>query len=113
MATLGDTLTDLALMLVYGRVGEIAGGEAVADASSAPGYLDEAGIVARYQHSSGVDLSDLGFYLGLASFKLAGIFEGIHYRYLQGQTVGPGFDRVGTLTQPLLAAGLTSMKEHH
>jgi len=113
MATLGDTLTDLALMLVYGRVGEIAGGEAVADASSAPGFLDEDGIVERYERSSGADLSDLGFYLGLASFKLAGIFEGIHHRYLQGQTVGPGFDRVGTLTQPLLAAGISSMKERH
>ncbi len=35
----------------------------------------------------------MGFHLGLAYFKLAVILEGIHYRYLQGQTVGEGFDR--------------------
>ena len=37
----------------------------------------------------------MGFHLALAYFKLAVILEGIHYRYLQGQTVGEGFDRIG------------------
>ena len=34
------------------------------------------------------------------------ILEGIHYRHLQGQTVGAGFDSVGDAVQPLLSAGL-------
>ncbi len=38
MATLGDSLTDVALLLVYDRLGDLAGGAAVADASAAPGY---------------------------------------------------------------------------
>jgi hypothetical protein len=55
----------------------------------------------------------MGFHLGLAHYKLAVILEGIHYRYAHGQTVGGGFDTVGALVEPLLAAGLTSMKENH
>lgn len=109
MATLGDPLTDVALVLVYGRLAEL--DTAVSDASSAPGFLDEAATVALYGERSGRDLSAIGFYLGLACFKLAVILEGIHYRYTQGQTVGEGFDSVGNAVEPLLAAGIASLKE--
>jgi aminoglycoside phosphotransferase (APT) family kinase protein len=67
----------------------------------------------RYADRSGRDLSAIGFHLGLAYFKLAVILEGIHYRYTQGQTLGAGFDTVGAIVEPLIAAGLTSMKEHN
>lgn len=112
MATLGDPLTDLALMVVYYRLGAIEGSGAVADAASAPGFLSEAEIIARYAAASGRDLSGFGFYLGLAAFKLAAILEGIHYRYLRGQTVGPGFENVGESIHVLLDAGLTALKEY-
>ncbi|GAB3867568.1 phosphotransferase family protein [Nocardioides maradonensis] len=112
MATLGDPLTDLALMLLYGRLGQV-GGDAVSNVSVAPGYLTEDEVVARYSHGSDRDLSGFGFYLGLAAYKLAAILEGIHYRFLHGQTVGPGFDRIGDAIHPLLDAGLTAMKENH
>jgi aminoglycoside phosphotransferase (APT) family kinase protein len=110
MATLGDPLTDVGLMLVYGRLGSL--DASVSDASSAPGFLSEAETVSLYAERSGRDLSSMGFYLGLASFKLAVILEGIHYRHTQGQTVGEGFDSVGAAVEPLLAAGITSLKEH-
>jgi Na+-transporting NADH:ubiquinone oxidoreductase subunit NqrE len=48
----------------------------------------------------------------LAYFKLAVIFEGIHYRFSQGNTVGVGFDRIGTAVAPLVAASLTALKEN-
>jgi aminoglycoside phosphotransferase (APT) family kinase protein len=111
MATLGDPVTDLALMVLYGRLATFVSG-AVADASNAPGFLTEAEILQRYAAGSDRDLDHLGFYLGLAAFKLAAILEGIHYRYLQGQTVGPGFDSVGEAIHPLLAAGLTALEEN-
>jgi aminoglycoside phosphotransferase (APT) family kinase protein len=110
MATLGDPLTDVALMLVYGRLGSL--DASVSDSSSAPGFLSETETVELYADRSGRDLSAMGFYLGLASFKLAVILEGIHFRHTQGQTVGEGFDSVGAAVEPLLAAGLTSLKEH-
>lgn len=112
MATLGDPLSDLALMLVYHRLGAAAGGSIVTDASAAPGFLDEAAIIERYARGSDRDLSRFGFYLGLAAYKLAAILEGIHYRYLHGQTVGQGFDHIGDAIHPLLDAGLTAMKEN-
>ncbi|MDH2392589.1 phosphotransferase family protein [Streptomyces sp. HNM0663] len=112
MATLGDPLTDLALMVLYQRLGTLLGPNAVTDASSAPGFLTEGEIVERYAANSTRDLSRFGFYLGLASFKLAAIVEGIHCRHLHGQTVGPGFESIGEAVTPLLEAGLTSLKEY-
>ena len=106
MATLGDPLTDLALLLVYDRLSEVAGGSAVADASLAPGYPGPDEQLEQYAAASGRDLHRMGFYLGLAYLKLAVILEGIHYRHLQGQTVGEGFDPIGEAVEPLLAAGL-------
>lgn len=110
MATIGDPLTDLALMLVYGRLANVAP-EQIMDAPRAPGYLTEDEIVGRYESVTRRDLSRFGFYLALASFKLAGIVEGIHYRYLNGQTVGDGFATVGDSIHPLLEGGLAALKE--
>ena len=112
MATLGDPLTDVALLLVYQRMADLATGDTVADASTAPGFLTDQEMLNRYADRSRCDLSAIGFYLGLAHFKLAVILEGIHYRYAHGQTVGDGFDTVGAIVEPLIAAGLTSMKEN-
>jgi len=110
MATLGDPLTDLALMLLYQRLAAF-GGDTVSDVSTAPGYLTEGEILARYDAASHRDLGHFGFYLGLAAYKLAAILEGIHYRFLQGQTVGEGFDTIGDAIHPLLDAGLAALKE--
>lgn len=110
MATLGDPLTDLALMVLYHRLAEHIG-SAVADASNAPGFLSEEEVLQRYNAASSRDLGDLDWYLGLAAYKLAVILEGIHYRHSQGQTVGSGFDRVGEVVPPLLATGLDALKE--
>jgi aminoglycoside phosphotransferase (APT) family kinase protein len=110
MATLGDPLTDLALMSIYQRFAEVMGGS-IADASSAPGFLSVDEVIARYDDASHRDLSHFGFYLGLAAFKLAVIAEGIYYRHLHGQTVGAGFEAVNTITEPLLEAGIGFVRE--
>lgn len=106
MATLGDPLTDLALLLVYDRLPDLGGGVAVADASRAPGYPPGEELLARYAATSGRDLGRMDFHLGLAYLKLAVILEGIHFRHAQGQTLGEGFASVGAAVPPLLAAGL-------
>jgi aminoglycoside phosphotransferase (APT) family kinase protein len=109
MATLGDPLTDVGLLIVYQRMDRLGEGPM---ASSAPGYPAEEEVLALYADRSGRDLSDLGFYIGLASFKLAVVLEGIHFRYVHGQTVGDGFEEIGTLVEPLVASGLAALKEH-
>jgi aminoglycoside phosphotransferase (APT) family kinase protein len=111
MATLGDPLTDVALLLVYQGMAGLDSGSTVADASGAPGFATGDELLTRYAAGSDRDLSAMGFYLGLAYYKLAVVLEGIHYRFTHGQTVGEGFDAVGALVEPLIAAGLASMRQ--
>jgi aminoglycoside phosphotransferase (APT) family kinase protein len=108
MATLGDPLTDLGLLVVYQRMDRLHEGPM---ASSAPGYPSETELLGRYAQASGRDLSDLGFYIALGSFKLAVILEGIHYRYVHGQTVGEGFERIGSQVEPLVVSGLAALRK--
>jgi aminoglycoside phosphotransferase (APT) family kinase protein len=108
MATLGDPLLDIALLLAYNEAA--LGGFAVGnDAPLARGYPTSTELLESYTRKSGRDTKAIGFYLGLAYFKMAGILEGIHYRYLQGQTVGDGFDEIGRRVPPTIAAGLTAV----
>jgi aminoglycoside phosphotransferase (APT) family kinase protein len=111
MATVGDPLTDVALLVVYRAMAMEAEAGLVTDAPRAPGFLTTDEIVTRYAERSGRDLSTLAFYLALGYFKLAVVLEGIHYRFTQGQTVGAGFDDVGRMVGPLVAAGLRSLEE--
>lgn len=112
MATLGDTLSDLALMLVYHRLGTLPGvGDVVSDVAVAPGFLSEREVIDHYGTLTGRDLAGFGWHLGLAAFKLTAILEGIHYRYLRGQTVGDGFDHVGDSIDELIATGLNALEE--
>ena len=110
MSTLGDPLTDVAVLLAYQQLAEVAppsgdGAAMITDAPLAPGYLSRDEVLARYASESGRDVSDIGFHLALAFFKLAVILEGIHYRHSHGQTVGAGFDGIGDMIVPLIAAG--------
>lgn len=102
MSTLGDPLADLGLLMLYW--GDVSGAIAAggAPATSAPGFLTAAEVAETYSRISGRDLSQIDFYTTFAHFKLAVILEGIHKRFLQGQTVGDGFSQIGSLV-PLLA----------
>jgi aminoglycoside phosphotransferase (APT) family kinase protein len=105
MSTLGDPLSDVALMLVYaGLPLEVRDGRGVVPLAI-PGHPSISEISARYAELSGRDVSDLHWYIGFAAFKLAVILEGVHYRYVQGQTVGAGFDTIGSLVGPLVMRG--------
>ncbi len=112
MATLGDPLSDLALMVIYHRIGQVGGNSSGSDVSRAPGFLQEDEVIARYAEATGQDLADFGWHLGLAAYKLAAILEGIHYRFLHGQTIGSGFDHIGEGIHALLDTGLNALKEH-
>ncbi len=94
MATLGDPLTDLGLLLVYWDLGGIGVG-------ATHGFPPGRDLLARYGPTP-----DLAWYIGLGCYKLAVICEGIHFRYLRGQTVGEGFEKLGELTLPLVNHGL-------
>ena len=111
MATLGDTRTDLALMLVYDQLSRSAGGDIVSTVARAQGYPGHDQQLAAYTAASGREPGDMGFHLALAYFKLAVILEGIHFRHLRGQTVGEGFDRIGEGFDLIVAAGLHALHD--
>ena len=105
MSTLGDPLSDVALMQVYaGRPLLDQNGEPRAPLT-VPGHPSLPEIAARYAERSKRDVSDLHWYIAFACFKLAVILEGVHYRYVHGQTVGAGFETVGRMVAPLVTQG--------
>ncbi|MFD9666280.1 phosphotransferase family protein [Rhodococcus sp. NPDC059968] len=108
MATIGDPLADLALHLVYRdpAFDPILGGFAASTSDRLPSIPE---MAQRYATVSSRDLGNLDFYLALGYFKLAVIAEGIHSRYLHGNTRGTGFDRVGEAVPDLAAAGLRAL----
>ncbi len=109
MSTVGDPLTDLGLLVMYTELARRFDG-VLPGAALAPGFPDTAELVRRYAESSGRDVSGLGWYVGFASFKLAVVLEGIHFRYTRGGTVGAGFDRVGELVPLFVEFGRTSVE---
>ncbi|GAA3721162.1 phosphotransferase family protein [Spinactinospora alkalitolerans] len=110
MSTLGDPLTDLALVVAY-TSRELPADSGVSNVREAPGHpaIDE--LVARYAERSGRDVSALNWYVGFAFFKLAVILEGIHYRFSQGKTVGEDFDRIGEVVPTLVTGGLKHLAQ--
>ncbi|MEU2614574.1 phosphotransferase family protein [Micromonospora sp. NPDC007271] len=115
MATLGDPLADLGLLLTYWDVlgdSDAAEGNPVADGlGPRAGFPTGAELIDRYAGRGDVDVGPLHWHVALGCFKLAVICEGIHYRHLLGQTLGAGFDRIGELVTPLVEHGLHALRE--
>lgn len=111
MSTLGDPLTDLGLLAMYSEPLPLEHSP-VSTAGAAPGHPGPDELIARYAERSGRDTSRVHWYTAFAYFKLAVILEGIHYRFTLGQTVGAGFDRIGTLVPVFIDRGLSILKEH-
>ncbi|MEU8085376.1 phosphotransferase family protein [Micromonospora sp. NPDC049101] len=115
MATLGDPLADLGLLLTYWDVlggSDTAEGNPVADGlGPRAGFPTGDELIDRYAGRSDVDVGPLHWHVALGCFKLAVICEGIHYRHTLGQTLGEGFDRIGEMVAPLVAHGLTAARE--
>ena len=104
MSTLGDPLTDIALMCVYRTpvFDTVLGFDA---AWTSDRYPSADAIASRYAELSGIDLGDWNFYLALANLKLGVIGEGITHRALAG-AASEGAERAAEATAEFIAAGL-------
>jgi len=112
LSTLGDPLADLAVMLTYWHdEGDAERGDIPVSAglTDKPGFPTARELASAYARRTGRDLGNLPFYLALAWMKLAVICEGVHARYLGGQTVGPGYEKVGPAVPLLAARGLDAL----
>jgi len=110
MATLGDPLTDLGLMVVYQDLAQ-QGDTIMPQMRPEAGFLTSEQMIARYAQRSPRDLARLNWYIGFGYFKLAVVAEGIHHRYLAGKTVGEGFDHFGAAVPVLLQAALAALAD--
>jgi len=112
LSTLGDPLADLATTLSYWHdPGDVERAEIPVSAglTDKPGFPATEALAEEYAARTGRDLGNLSFYMALAWMKLAVICEGVHARYLGGQTVGPGYEKVGPAVPLLAARGLRAL----
>jgi len=102
MATLGDPLADLGLLLTYwSPVSARVTGDGH-PVSAHPGFPGAGRLVDRYRERTGLRLDDISWYLAFGHYKLAVIAQTIHARYLQGRTVGPRFETAGQAVPDLI-----------
>ncbi len=111
MATLGDPLADVGLLMMYwadsdGAAVMAAPGIASTAITALAGFPTREQAAAAYAERSGRDLSNLDFYTVFAHFKLAVILENMHARFLAGGTVGAGFEVIGQHALLLTRRGL-------
>jgi len=106
MSTLGDPLSDAALMCVYRHpMFDMVHANA---AWSSPQIPSADQLAHKYSVAAGVPLDNWNFYMALAYFKLAIIAAGIQFRDRMGGGSEYG-DKVGEAVAPLVAAGLTEL----
>ncbi|MEV6661122.1 phosphotransferase family protein [Nocardia fluminea] len=109
LSTLGDPLTDVALMCVYrSPIFDVILGTSAAWTS--PRLPSADALAQAYATASGRELDNWGFYLALANFKLGIIGEGITHRAHQGSDTGSAADRAAEATPEFMAAGLRALR---
>ncbi|MEM8620967.1 MAG: phosphotransferase family protein [Actinomycetota bacterium] len=84
ICTLGDPLADVGLLQVYWTGPGDADSAWTGAATTPTGFWDRWQLAERYAEVSGRDLSQLGYYVAFAYWKLACILEGVYSRYVGG-----------------------------
>jgi len=106
MCTLGDPLSDVGYTLGYwGEAGDSESqirARPTSSVTAKPGFFTRKELIEAYGKRSGRDISHIEYYQVLAYYKLAVITEGIHARFLAGETVGAGFEGYGERTENLM-----------
>ncbi|MFS1515272.1 phosphotransferase family protein [Bacillus sp. SCS-151] len=115
MSTVGDPLLDLGVAMSYWiqeddpdilKIG--LGGTSV---TIQKGFMTREEFIRAYAEKSGLDVSNMNFYLTFAYFKLAGICQQIYYRWKKGQTKDPRFEYFNHFVNALIIHALhTSSK---
>ncbi|MDX6197728.1 MAG: hypothetical protein QOJ79_879 [Actinomycetota bacterium] len=115
MCTLGDPLADLGILLVYWQqaddVSERDLGFVVQAATVLEGFPTRTEVAALYAQRSGLDLTELPWYVAFAFWKLAVVCAGIVARVRFGAMVGEGFDGIEERIPPLIELGRVTLDE--
>ena len=106
LATLGDPLADLGLLLFYWRQNDEAKPVLTPAPSMLPGFPPRSYLADRYALRTGADLSDLTAYVALAHFKFAVIAQGIAARVRAGSMAGQEFGDLDAEVERIAGEGL-------
>lgn len=110
LSTLGDPMADLGLLLLFWRE------EGEPELSLIPGVTHLAGfptrtaMLARYAANTGVDVSDMEWYLAFAHFKFAVIAQGVSARSRSGAMGGQDFGDLDVEIRDLGERGLALVR---
>lgn len=93
MATLGDPLVDLGILLCYWPEASDppARRDSISPVTTMPGWPTRAGLIERYARVTGRDVSCIAYYEVFAIFKIAVVLQQIYHRYHLGQTTDERF----------------------
>ena len=116
MCSLGDPIADLGILLVYWSQADDADarnlGNVVQSATVLEGFPDRAEVARLYADRSGLDLTDLPWYVSFAFWKLSVVIAGIVARVQGGAMVGSGFEGIQERIEPLVALGQQTLSEN-
>jgi aminoglycoside phosphotransferase (APT) family kinase protein len=90
ICTLGDPLADLGLLMVYWADPTDAMAVLGLSPTTAPGFATRAQVLERYDAVSGLDVSEVGYYVAFGYWKLGCILQGVYARYVAGAGAGDG-----------------------
>ncbi|WP_019064052.1 phosphotransferase family protein [Streptomyces prunicolor] len=113
LSTLGDPLADLAMTLTYWHDQDDKDRELIPVAvgvTTQQGFPASYEVAEKYAWLTGRDLSLLPFYMAFSAMKLAVILEGVHARYLGGQTVSDGYEGAGAAVPVLVSKALRELR---
>jgi aminoglycoside phosphotransferase (APT) family kinase protein len=100
MSTLGDPLADLGWMVSFwlepGDVSDDDVFSRTTRVTTQAGFQKRDDLIERYVAATGRDVSELGWYVVLAIWKLAILLEGSYARHLAGMTDDPFFAHLET-----------------
>jgi aminoglycoside phosphotransferase (APT) family kinase protein len=109
LATVGDPLTDLGLLLFYWREAGERQHLLAPTVSVLPGFPDRAQLVERYADATGRDVDHIGYYEAFAHFKAAVIAQGIAARVAAGAMAGQDFGDLSEEIVRTAEAGLATL----
>jgi aminoglycoside phosphotransferase (APT) family kinase protein len=108
MSTLGDPISDAALMCVYRH--PLFNVIHASSAWASPLMPEADDLANRYALAAGQALDNWDFYMALGYFKVAIIAAGIAFRARMGGGVAADTDQVDQAVGPLIAEGLSALK---
>ncbi|MFC4767836.1 phosphotransferase family protein [Effusibacillus consociatus] len=110
MCTIGDPLTDLGSSLAYWtEPGECETG--LTSITVNPGFITRREFAHLYAEKSGLDLSNIDYYLTFAFYKIGVILQQIYYRWKKGEAKDDRFSKLAEGVNNLMHQALRAQNK--